>query len=100
MFEYSNKVGKCLNIPESMKQTKIFFQIVCATKYPNVLRLSIFNWYGVVNRGWIAIQALQSVSCTLLNKMNVSDLILNFLSHVMKIQNTFMDLKRKISGAF
>ena len=30
--------------------------------------------------------------------MNVSDLILNFLSHVMEIQNTFLDLKRKISS--
>ena len=34
-----------------MKQTKIFFQIVCATKYPEVLQRSIFNRYGVVNCG-------------------------------------------------
>ena len=45
-----------------MKQTKIFFQIVCATKYPKVLQLSIFNWYVVVNRGWLDCNSGPSIS--------------------------------------
>ena len=33
------------------------------------------------------------MSCTLLDQMNESDLILYFLSHVLETQNSFMDLK-------
>ena len=81
--------------PEPMKQIKILFQIVCAARYPKVLQRSIFNWYGVVNRGWLDCNSGQSISFLHTTKsMNVSDLILYFLSHVMEIQNTFVDLKR------
>ena len=84
-----------------IKVVVVVVQIVCVTRHRGYCNLAYSNgtaWSIVA--GWILIQALQSVSYTLLNQTNVSDLILNFLSHVMEIQNTFMDLNRKISGAF
>ena len=84
-----------------IKVVVVVVQIVYVTRHRRYCSLaySIGTAWSIV-AGWILIQALQSVSYTLLNQTNVSDLILNFLSHVMEIQNTFMDLNRKISGAF
>ena len=84
-----------------IKVIVIVVQIVCVTRHRRYCNLaySIGTAWSIV-AGWILIQALQSVSYTLLNQTNVSDLILKFLSHVMEIQNTFMDLNGKISGAF
>lgn len=57
------------------------------------LAYSINTPWSIV-AGWIAIQALQSVSYTLLNKMNVSDLILNFVSRDANLEH-FHGFKEK-----